>query len=348
MGDRLFDELSRALARPMPRRRALRLLGSAFLAGAVPMQRPRRATAARPAVSCPGCAGDLVTTDPPYCKCCKAGLGCFNKCCPPGSICWPSPTNVARSLCCPHGWMVCGKLQRGGTNPLFDYSFCCPRSKPCDPLSGTCSGTCPRGTRKCGGSCCANDEPCSNGKCGCPDKRERCAKTCCPKGKMCCSLTRSVCCDRKNEACCRLGPANSSEGTDTCCRNPSRCAMQIQPGQGALTPESPWVCCPKERFFPSPELCCPPGQVAASVLTAGGPCCDPKALCSQGGDKVCCVTSSDGSGGCCNGSCCAPFKEFQCCGGKCTNTGVDPANCGGCGSPCPAGTTCRNGLCVRP
>jgi hypothetical protein len=44
------------------------------------------------------------------------------------------------------------------------------------------------------------------------------------------------------------------------------------------------------------------------------------------------------------GSVCLP-PNTVCAGGTCTNTAVDPANCGACGRVCAAGQLCAGGTC---
>ncbi len=75
MGERHLDDLARALAVPMPRRRALRLLGSTLIATAVPGLWPRVGLAGRSATCDAGCGSDVracprvvnLGTGPPVC-----------------------------------------------------------------------------------------------------------------------------------------------------------------------------------------------------------------------------------------------------------------------------------------
>jgi Stigma-specific protein, Stig1 len=45
---------------------------------------------------------------------------------------------------------------------------------------------------------------------------------------------------------------------------------------------------------------------------------------------------------------CCPSGHPVLCGLTCTDTKADPANCGGCGHSCDAGTVCANGVCAAP
>lgn len=99
-----FDELARSLATPLPRRRALRLLGGAIVVAAVPGLRSRSASAgvARAAAQCP--PGGQQTCEQQFpgngkmdcCKiappsenyqCCRAGKCCGGPCCGADEFC---------------------------------------------------------------------------------------------------------------------------------------------------------------------------------------------------------------------------------------------------------------------
>ena len=80
----LLDELARSLASPMPRRRALRLLGSAIIAAVFPAVRVPRAFARRSrSAECGDCSDSPGTT---ICDCHVKhhpwGTTCFHCCCP--------------------------------------------------------------------------------------------------------------------------------------------------------------------------------------------------------------------------------------------------------------------------
>lgn len=85
-----LDNLARKLAAPMPRRRALRLVGGALATAAIPGALRSTAAEARPAV------GKFTTLCNPKCnaanpvKCvCPTKFGCFNAGCGmPGSATW--------------------------------------------------------------------------------------------------------------------------------------------------------------------------------------------------------------------------------------------------------------------
>jgi len=131
MSDR-FESLSRKLAAPMPRRRALRLMGAAVGAGAAAaVVRPFRGDANG------GCAAG------------EQECGPF--CCPSNTFC-TSPTTPC---CCPKGATPCG-------------SGCCAKGVAClDAATETCGcqpGTTPCGTRT-SPTCCPAGTACTP---GCP------------------------------------------------------------------------------------------------------------------------------------------------------------------------------------
>src|SRR5262245_18690565 len=91
--DSLFDEVSRILASPMPRRQALRrIVGGLAAAALTAIVGPGRVHAAGECKSDSDCSG---------------GQYCCNKkvCCATGQLCCGSGAN---SICCPAGGSCCG------------------------------------------------------------------------------------------------------------------------------------------------------------------------------------------------------------------------------------------------
>lgn len=115
----LFDEVARTLATPMPRGRALRTLGAAVLAAAVPAFRPSSGLAARIQVGPKHCAD---YTEGPTCpkRCCRdcppvpsgGNPGVLNWCCNEGDECdFEDPSEqypCGRVRCKPQPPKVCG------------------------------------------------------------------------------------------------------------------------------------------------------------------------------------------------------------------------------------------------
>lgn len=151
-----FDDLTRAIAAPVSRRRALAVALGGFLASLLGLGRPRRAVA----VTCSG----PTTVGPSPCTagttpcgpcCCRAGIAC---------------TNSTTGTCgCPAGTTPCGLA-------------CCVAGVACANAStSTCNGavsTCLTGQAPCGRRCCAAGQPCSNAACCTPT-------TCAAQGKNC-------------------------------------------------------------------------------------------------------------------------------------------------------------------
>jgi hypothetical protein len=155
MGDGMsgrFDDLTRAMAGPMPRRGALKVLGAAAAAsvGAVVLK-PFRADA--------GCkAGEAV---------------CGTSCCAKGLACLDASTGRCS---CPSGTVLCGPTCCRGTCTLSTGIGCC-----CEP-----------GLTPCGINCCRPGVACldrSRAQCGCPPRYTACGSgsglTCCPLGTPC-------------------------------------------------------------------------------------------------------------------------------------------------------------------
>jgi hypothetical protein len=360
MGERVFDELARALAEPMPRRRVLRLAGAAFIAAAVPGVRPRVASAhlhpnvprLYPNITCSAlCKGKgspcgVDFTDKLGQTSCKLG------CC--------VGSNVGLDICC--------KGEVGGEG----VAWCCGASYRCGRVGGQLCVGCSAGQFLCADKrCCRNDQVCYRGDCrdDCPPKTKKCGKNCCTakqgckngkccdkcgEGGPCCDSAKEYCCrepgDKKSpgrcckkntESCCPVGPPGA--GKRTCCPKPNKCKRQLLPGDSGLEKSAPYVCCPPDRVVSADDpQCCPPGWVSLGgklVLPAGGGgglCCKKDKVCGSGKTVTCCSSGSET----------VPEFEATCCNGTCVNLRFDEQNCGSCGKACLAGQRCQQGACV--
>jgi hypothetical protein len=154
-----FDNLSRAMAGPMPRRGVLKLLGAAAAAGVgAVVLKPFRADATCNAGETPCgancCAAGVACLDPSTGRCgCPAGATqCGSNCC--SGTC--SFTNGAgNGCCCDAGLTPCG-------------TACCAKGIACADRSSAVCG-CPAGYTSCGSglslSCCPSGAPCGSGTC---------------------------------------------------------------------------------------------------------------------------------------------------------------------------------------
>lgn len=153
MSDR-FDELSRRMAQPLPRRGALKAIGGALIGGAaLTVLRPFR--------------GDAICV----------GIPCGSSCCHGVSQC----LNAATSTCgCPAGSKECGAP-----------NLCCPAGGACSKVfASRCC--CPAATTPCGGKCCTGGTACLDAaadRCGCAAGQTTClygnTVTCCAGGTTC-------------------------------------------------------------------------------------------------------------------------------------------------------------------
>jgi hypothetical protein len=131
MSDPVLDGLARALAQPMPRRRAVRLMVSGLVAASFPALRPRRAAGQ-------GCnPNDPSYKTCPLGQCCPGDAYCCaqtRECCPAGEVCLDQPGSVqcctagqeCVDVCCPSGTTCC----KG------DFNDCCYPGFQC--IDGSC------------------------------------------------------------------------------------------------------------------------------------------------------------------------------------------------------------------
>jgi len=362
-----LDELARSIARPMPRRRVLRLFAGALVSVAVPGF--ATATKARAASSFHRC----VPEGGRLCECNCKGEVCQRICCTP-----------KEDYECD-----CGTVEEGAgcrcIRPCGSNSYCCKRGQYCaSPKDRLC---CKEGEQGCDTHCCRKNEQCtgegSERTCEkrCPTSQEWCGKKkCCPKGTVCCSKESGVCCKTraaccgakglgtsKGVFCCRgkgnQGPVCVDKPRDICCRSGEvPCIRRYE--------EAKYPCCPKDSTCCGSK-CCPKGTVCCSEES--GVCCKSKAACcgakglgtSRG---VFCCSGTGNQGPVCvdkpRDICCRSgevpcigayeLAKYPCCTGGatccrdgCVDTERDPKNCGSCGNVCESGI-CGGGICALP
>lgn len=266
---RLMDDLARALAQPMPRRRALRLLSSFIVAAALPgaalarsTRRPARLRLCSKAESAAGvrecCTTFTCDKEAGYGdqECCEGEKCCGKqKCCGKGKRCDPDgmcvtckpPLVRCGPKCCLPGRTCCTR-PRTNTPEGFPDNLrvvCCKPPNVCS--QGICK--CPSGKEICNGrTCCKQGEHCAN----CVDSRLDSQtiftgkQKCCPRGFDCCG---SACIDRALQ-CCKGKPCPRAK--PYCSLTGDCCAEEQYTTEG--------VCCPAGTVATPDGACCPPGQ----------------------------------------------------------------------------------------
>ena len=189
MSDR-FDDLARALAQPIGRRRMLGLTGATLGSVSLGALWPGRARASHP--------------------CDYSGSPCGTAHFDPSR-----PDAVGNVWCC--GGQVHTHCCKASEGPFPGDAFCCPTGKRCGKTVGECLEPCPPGTTECGTTCCPGGQTCENNQCvGCPTGEEKCGDACCPEGQFCCSASQGLCCPADG-LCCNPGTAEAT------CTSPSVC-----------------------------------------------------------------------------------------------------------------------------
>lgn len=136
-----FDDLARMLADPMPRGRALKLMGGALVGGVLALCSPRAAE-----------AGGRGCPEPRICspkggptECCRFNRVCTGDgCCRPGRVCrgpeqaGVGPRGSFTPQCCRFGEVctVDGCCRRGEVCQASEGLVCCPPPFSCQPGVG--------------------------------------------------------------------------------------------------------------------------------------------------------------------------------------------------------------------
>lgn len=301
-----FDELARALATPMPRRRLLRTLGAALLVGAVPALRPTGAGARSDVGVCPGetvrCFVEIPFGTheggcyyPQIERCC---VGPNNDPVHPNQMSWvcgkDDDCGVAGACVrrCPPG-----RIGPCGTTP------CCAKGEEC--VDGVCAPPrCLQGDGEaCGGKCCKPTEYCAFPEIG----------RCCKEGWQKCAAGKNGYCCPREKTCCFYDPLPGQPGKarTQCCERGERCLAG--------------VCCPTDRVCRT--RCCKPNEdcvggecTCPKKRRCDGGCCPPGLHCEK--DECVCPDRRTA----CAGACCG--KDRTCIGERCCKPGR------GCGGEC--------------
>jgi len=162
----LIDDISRAIASPISRRKAFKMVSGAV--GGALLTSLGLGRAAR-------ILGAPAGTDP---KCSNHQVLCNGKCYPEGYKC------CGTSLVCDGDQICCSN-----THCCDDAKTCC--GSTCCNSGSTCCGNstcCGSGSTCCGNNtCCACGVACCNGKCCSSPRSICCGGACCPEGYLCCA-----------------------------------------------------------------------------------------------------------------------------------------------------------------
>ncbi len=376
MEEQRFDELTRAMARPVPRRTALKLLAGAVLGSVFGVEIGSRSAHAQlppwtdswenlmkqkygGASSAPGSGACVPHSLCYHCVDNQEVPKCGGDCC-----------NEATGAC---GCAACEKCLFGVCVTCANYNSvdagyeCCNGGTciPCFQCPAGCSYTDAQGQKFCG---CDAGYHCDKDLSGNPvcTQNDKCPPCQTPTAdgrfcQFCYQTTGTTCCDSASGACldcakcpdaCRTvqGP-NTFCGcaSDETCQN-GTCVPNNEPppqscsnNHGGVASCPNGGCCQCSEYVPGSTSEC----IQGTCVGAGSPCLTPDAngLCSScaGVGKCCaadgtCVEACPDCQDCINGTCVSCASE-----GKCCNTAgvcVDQAQCSdGC---------CKNGVCGCP
>ena len=324
--ERFLDDLARTLAQPMPRRRAIRVIGASLAAIAIPGVSPRkaRAIAKTHAQTCgPGqlrCTNDLPERKFDF-YCCEWPQVC-------GPVIGPGAGRCVTE--CPSP-LLRNKKQKPcvSAKDRTKHACCMEPFSRCDPgHPDLCLPDCkllvgPRAT-ECGKNCCLPGQACKNGrcvacppgevacapedggpsKCCCAGGRARCGSKCCPRGARCADPTRGHCekCRSGTEEC---GSVCCKRGT-YCCN--SRKGVCCSDRNGSCCGDSP-ICCEERDCcqvgLSRLPICCPRGETCGAAANSAGLvagrrtsiCCTSDRVVQLSGATLCCPSGYRSLGG---------------------------------------------------
>lgn len=364
-GDR-FDDLARALAAPVSRRRALRIAGAALLGASAGAARPGRAQARRTTCANPGdvaCRFPVPSLD----GCCyTVSHGGGRKCCEGADA--SQCVSVSEICCFDHqsgGFGTCPPslpqccYESGGVQCCPSTSKCCPTSAShcCEPpylCTPKGCAECSTGENKCGGKkCCGSNQYCASilygglccrkgatKLCVAPRSGSKGPATCCTDNERCCSAKgKAACCGPKQK--CHAGTCKCPKsapkkcGSQCCKKDRLCCGTEEDKGKSCCEAGDKCcghTCCPKDR------ACCT-GSTLSPHCCAAGEVCAPKPGAAEMSGAPCCpklrLAHAQGKAVCC------PVGTIEI-GGNC----CPPDQLGCCDFPCADKQICVRGKCV--
>jgi hypothetical protein len=206
----LFDDISRIVGSPIPRRRALKAIGGALVGAVFGTSVLRNVRSAQEVSSCCRATGGscffqgvsvVCVPHQPWTrdKCEAAGYEWRegHSCCPDGHTC-PPDTLCCGATCCDSNSVCLNDVCCPADSVCGDFTFCCPSgsiciqsTQECCPTAQFCPGSqtcCPSGTVCVNEMCCPTARVCRN-----PTTNETicCSSGVCCGGTKCC--TSGVC-----------------------------------------------------------------------------------------------------------------------------------------------------------
>ena len=256
---RTLDELARALVQPVPRRRALRMLGVSLAAVVVPGVRPGFAGAATArgadSITCHNLSGSESWPCPrrKYVTCGSTKGECIDACTGPGTQpcgsgagydCCFDPLGVPGLIACKKGKCTptCKGISYGSPVTLTECGDgCCdPKTERCNLQTSKCEKKCPPGQPPCGRKCCPRNQSCKQGKC-CPNGRV-CGNKCCGSGFKCAFYSLAVPGNSDTRGCCPEERIVKNGGNRFCCPPTAGPA-----GMFTVAVRGGTACCPRNR-----------------------------------------------------------------------------------------------------